>query len=721
MDRAAFLRSLNFLRPLPPGTWDGNTNDEDEPYSGSTITPPTPSKDNVIALLEGSLFAVSIEPSSDSVADGSGSHGQQQQEIEGDDNDSRKRGRDNHEGVPVMSKERFPIGPAFFQSHSIYATKNSTNSTKETPIDVDPPENDAHLPEQDDDAGGGEEADRKKVWMINSDPSMCTFEAAIMKKLPVAAPGDAPAAVHDDDGVFFSTPNRHRRGDVSGNGETEDVPESSKALLFRFGNRFVFHVDESAIMGLTYEPGHDGEVPGDGMNSNQNGDNVSPAPKRQRNNGGGSSSQQIEKASSPNATKLPPSLLLSFGTCAFRVFSLEETPNNNNMNRSNSATGSDRIWSTLTEPFETAESRIMKAWTTLMQHFDFDNKERKKAKQKRGQSWKMASPGSGLAFHSWPDRLVEGSSFHSNPLLQCKSSAFLEEDWSHCLGGKDGAVPSTVPSPQKSTPSKTTISSDFEHGQNEHTPKKNGSSQSHSAKNGDNGKKNDDEEKIDAPNESSEITHESEQHEKDDDAEMTDGQDSLFEEPGENGSDQKATNKELDIESNKESNKNGANQLDDDAKKKELEEEGASEDKDNTNPRSWKEDIYNKYHLFETSAIHMERALDPKTQSSQQGGTSTSSHLALAAQTLSESYLTTNEFVNASQQCEDEIENVTLDMEKVLEKMFPARGRKSNAVRTSVHDDGNEEEDFQTRIEELMALRKEAVAAKLALLMTPKR
>eukprot|EP00578_Thalassiosira_sp_NH16_P011798 CAMPEP_0181126794 /NCGR_PEP_ID=MMETSP1071-20121207/27833_1 /TAXON_ID=35127 /ORGANISM="Thalassiosira sp., Strain NH16" /LENGTH=63 /DNA_ID=CAMNT_0023212447 /DNA_START=44 /DNA_END=231 /DNA_ORIENTATION=+ len=61
MDRAAFLRSLNFLRPLPPGVWDGNTsidgnNDGEDPYSGSTITPPTPSKNNAIMLFEESPF-----------------------------------------------------------------------------------------------------------------------------------------------------------------------------------------------------------------------------------------------------------------------------------------------------------------------------------------------------------------------------------------------------------------------------------------------------------------------------------------------------------------------------------------------------------------------------------------------------------------------------------------------------------------------------------------
>ena len=70
MDRAAFLRSLNFLRQLPPGVWDsgieesGNNNNEEGPYSGSTITPPTPSKNNAMMLFDDDsmMFVVSIEP-----------------------------------------------------------------------------------------------------------------------------------------------------------------------------------------------------------------------------------------------------------------------------------------------------------------------------------------------------------------------------------------------------------------------------------------------------------------------------------------------------------------------------------------------------------------------------------------------------------------------------------------------------------------------------------
>ena len=74
MDRASFLRSLNFLRPLPPNVWDSSVvtcigddsnnqnDDEDGAYSGSTITPPTPSRNsNAVLVFNGPHIVVSIE------------------------------------------------------------------------------------------------------------------------------------------------------------------------------------------------------------------------------------------------------------------------------------------------------------------------------------------------------------------------------------------------------------------------------------------------------------------------------------------------------------------------------------------------------------------------------------------------------------------------------------------------------------------------------------
>ena len=53
----------------------------------------------------------------------------------------------------------------------------------------------------------------------------------------------------------------------------------------------------------------------------------------------------------------------------------------------------------------------------------------------------------------------------------------------------------------------------------------------------------------------------------------------------------------------------------------------------------------------------------------------------------------------------------------MLDTMFPARGKKA----VGDTDDHENNEDLQRRMEELVALRREAVASKFALLMTPKR
>ena len=141
---------------------------------------------------------------------------------------------------------------------------------------------------------------------------------------------------------------------------------------------------------------------------------------------------------------------------------------------------------------------------------------------------------------------------------------------------------------------------------------------------------------------------------------------------------------------------------------------------ENSNSQSWKDDIYSKYQQFQKSTLYMEIAMDPAANTSQHDkkGANMSQPLTSCAETLSSSYLTAKEFMNTSQLCEEEIESSTTEMEGLLEKMFPARpvrGRNRNAVTL------DQSEDCQSRIEELMKFRKEAVAAKFALLMTPKR
>jgi hypothetical protein len=75
------------------------------------------------------------------------------------------------------------------------------------------------------------------------------------------------------------------------------------------------------------------------------------------------------------------------------------------------------------------------------------------------------------------------------------------------------------------------------------------------------------------------------------------------------------------------------------------------------------------------------------------------------------------EFTMSCQECEDDIARITTELESVLDMMFPARsGRKSNEALTF-----EKSGEYQRKIEELMLSRKEAVAAKLALLLLPKR
>ena len=131
MDRAAFLRSLPYLRPVLPSTWGQITS---EPISScSTTTPPTPrSEHDSVFVLED--VAVSIEP----VYKGK----------------SRKRGRD----VETEGKV------AFFHC--------KTEDIKEPPIIVNTAKTNK----------GNEKESEPAHNEINNDPALCSFELAIVKR-----------------------------------------------------------------------------------------------------------------------------------------------------------------------------------------------------------------------------------------------------------------------------------------------------------------------------------------------------------------------------------------------------------------------------------------------------------------------------------------------------------------------------------------------------------
>ena len=333
----------------------------------------------------------------------------------------------------------------------------------------------------------------------------------------------------------------------------------------------------------------------------------------------------------------------------------------------------------------------------------------------------------------------------------------MKENWSECLGKKqiiECPVEEST-SPQKSGSPSKSGSSTFENGQKDTTlTKHNGgasSSLSHSqSAPTENSAKHDNKD----TGASSELTHESQNGGKDgddtkakphpesqhssqsllsEDDEDMEGNDSKLEAEEKNetekedpqpdsqssmSEDPKKLEAAKEAEDNNQSDNDDAKQPDVDKDEqmssKDEEEEEEEADKDEaTQQKSWKVGLYKKYRHFESSAIHMEQAIEPTV--GRQNEESLSNLLTNCAESLASSYLTANEFMDASQQCENEIEKTTSEMEKVLDTMFPARGKKKNVVTS------DQSEDLQQRIEDLMASRRETVAAKLALLMIPKK
>ena len=85
---------------------------------------------------------------------------------------------------------------------------------------------------------------------------------------------------------------------------------------------------------------------------------------------------------------------------------------------------------------------------------------------------------------------------------------------------------------------------------------------------------------------------------------------------------------------------------------------------------------------------------------------------------LTNSYMTVKEFKEQCQQSEDAIVTATTEIETVLESLFPARGKKMASIPSTGQQRSTES---IKSIDELLSKRKEALAAKLALLMIPKR
>ena len=243
MDRAVFLRSLPYLRQLPPSLWKFDV-DAELTSSRSRTKSPTPSGHIDSVLLDNVL--VSIDPS----------------------NASTKK-RDRYDDQPVF----FHREPAITEFVETIDTKNKNK------------------------LNGHHDND-----LINNDPSVCSFEIAIVKTKYIAKQREA-----------LVTTNKNRPKDLE---DEEEYDPNANVLLFRFGKYFVFEVNASSLVSIQHnhrKKNQDGEETEDGNE---------PLSKRQRTKDGEVGMyEQIER---------PESLCIQFPSCTFRVFSMEK---NDSLNR----------------------------------------------------------------------------------------------------------------------------------------------------------------------------------------------------------------------------------------------------------------------------------------------------------------------------------------------------------------------------------------------------
>jgi hypothetical protein len=296
----------------------------------------------------------------------------------------------------------------------------------------------------------------------------------------------------------------------------------------------------------------------------------------------------------------------------------------------------------------------------------------------------MAPPGSGHAFHTWQqEMLLEKSNFFSYT-----PSRFVDEDWSRCLGYEKVDTidcPSSVSSPQKSSsPSKSgSNSTHFEQGQ-----KVESSSQS----------------KKGSAEDSNSGTHRKENN----GIQPSESQSSSLK-------GLEINDEETLLLSSLRKPKNGCSNSQSDSSNDKMD----TEDDAVNNEQSWQNNICNKYIQFQTSAVQMELANAVAAPLHHQGpDVSMKIRLTSCADLLASSYLTLKDFKEQCQQSEDAIVNATSEIEAVLESLFPARGKKMTSIPTTGQQRSTE---TIKSIDELLSTRKEAIAAKLALLMIPKR
>ena len=256
MDRAVFLRSLPYLRPLPPFVWVKCL--ADPTSSCSTGTPSTPGSEGHVVLLDD--VVVSIEPFHSC--------------------GGRKRDR---------SDERSEYRPAYFNIYQQADNDKILNVNSSSKAD-----NDARKISND---------------KINNDPAMCSLEIAIVKKSRIVA-----ILAHENESDM-ATPIRTTHMEVdSGDDTPESYDSNANALLFRFGNYFLFEVNPAAIVKVEFRAEELVSQNNEGSASSQD-DNAHQSKKQRTENG---------KTSTSIRERCPASLVIYFPSCAFRVFSVDK-------------------------------------------------------------------------------------------------------------------------------------------------------------------------------------------------------------------------------------------------------------------------------------------------------------------------------------------------------------------------------------------------------------
>lgn len=631
MDRVAFLRSLPYLRQLDPEIWaaataTGSGNDESqEIYSGSTVTPPTPSKNKSLLLFEESAV-VSIEPRI------VGAQKESNKATNNEDGDEimhmdvcRKRGRSDLDVMAPTNVSYNFSAPAFFHQYKFNTKESDVANNLET----------NHVEQKKDD-----------FQSINNDPALCSFEAAIIRHNtnPLGSPGKQDGEEKCDDDI-------------------------SNWLLFRFGCRFVYLVDQNAIINVTCCPSTDEK---DG--SAECKDAIqSPPMKRQKNANAEGETAQTASTNAEQVTR-PASLLVSFPFCSFRMFSLQTK------NDESAQEGTNGTRSFLLKTVMTAEERLMKARSMLLKHFVLDDEMEKL--QNRSVSREMMSSGrSSSMHHDFEDEAAIVNS-SAPPFLVSQTSRFLDEDWSFCVDDNKTLSCASLPSsPQKkispskegSSSAKDSSSSPFENGQ-----------------------------KVNIPEKQSSDSLKEDEEERRSDTEYANGGDDLEE-----------GDKKTDSEKEEVHNDDAGDEEISLTEKKEIQDTGI--ETENGEEYSWQHELLNKRCSFDASWSSVQKTMhniSTHTQTMQDGKVS---NLTRAAQLLSLSYLSPQELVDMKSQSEDNITAATTGIEKEIERIFPGRGsRKPTGKPTDLGK-------FREKIEHLLRLRKESVDAKIALLLTPKR